>query len=126
MPFPTKGFIQPVTLVDGAGNPVGIIVSDVVPGTVITTPADTAVGPGATVPLPAIPSGTRRFTVEVTGGDATTRIRVREVGGLAGSGKLLVLLGSTVYGGADGAVAALEVQNVVGPAAAVAVQFERD
>jgi hypothetical protein len=95
-------------------------------GTVITTGADTTVAVAATVVLPSIPVGTRRMTVEVTDGDATTRVRIREVGGLAGSGKLLSLLGSTVYGGVDGAIAAIEAQNVVGPTAKVMVQFERD
>jgi hypothetical protein len=37
-----------------------------------------------------------------------TRIRVREVGAGAGRGRLLTLLGSTLYGGADGAIAPLE------------------
>lgn len=94
------------------------------PGSKITSAADTAVAAGATVPLPTPPAGTRRETVQVTGGDSTTRIRVREAGGTAGAGKLLQLLGSTLYGGADGAVGPLEVQNVVGPAAAVSITFE--
>jgi hypothetical protein len=125
MPYPTKGFIQPVTLVDSAGNPVTITI-DLTPGTTITTPADIAVAPGATVALPAVPPGTRRRTIQVTGGDSTTRIRVREVGAGAGRGRLLTLLGSTLYGGADGAIAPLEVENVAGPAATVMVQDERD
>jgi hypothetical protein len=90
------------------------------------TPADIAVGVGATVALPAAPAGTRRRTVQVTGGSNLTRIRVREVGAGAGRGKILTLLGSTIYGGADGAIASLEVQNVAGPAASVMVQDERD
>jgi hypothetical protein len=110
----------------GGGGGASVIVADEVPGTVITTPADTAVGVGATVALPAIPSGVRRMTVQVTDGSSTTHIRVREVGGLAGSGKRLDLSGSTMYGGAAGAIAALEVENIAGPAAAVMVQFERD
>jgi len=100
--------------------------SDVQPGETIASPADIPVGVGATVPLPVIPAGTRRMTVQVTGGDGTSRIRVREVGGAAGRGRLLLMYGSTVYGGVDGALAALEVQNVAGPAATVAVQFEED
>jgi hypothetical protein len=147
MTMPIEGVRVPATIVDKAGNPVALIfdvtipgwrlavtgaaggavvISGVTPGTVITTPADTAVGVAATVALPAIPAGTRRMTVQVTGGDATTRIRVRQVGAGAGRGKLLVLLGSTIYGGADGALMALEVENVTGPIAAVMVQFEQD
>lgn len=103
------------------GTTVNVIDS---PGTVITSPADVAVGPGATVPLPVPPAGTRRMTIEVTGGDSTTRIRVREAGGVAGAGRLLVLLGSTMYGEAGGAIEALEVENVAGPAATVGISFE--
>jgi hypothetical protein len=103
-----------------------VTLSDVQPGETIASPADIPVGVGATVPLPVIPAGTRRMTVQVTGGDGTSRIRVREVGGAAGRGRLLLMYGSTVYGGVDGALAALEVQNVAGPAATVAVQFEED
>jgi hypothetical protein len=125
MPLPTYDFIRPVRLVDAAGNP-AIISVNPVPGTTITTPADIAVAPGATVALPAVPPGTRRRTIQVTGGDSTTRIRVREVGAGAGRGRLLTLLGSTLYGGADGAIAPLEVENVAGPAATVMVQDERD
>jgi hypothetical protein len=125
MPLPTYDFIRPVRIVDAAGNPAIISVSPV-PGTTITTPADIAVAPGATVALPAVPPGTRRRTIQVTGGDSTTRIRVREVGAGAGRGRLLTLLGSTLYGGADGAIAPLEVENVAGPAATVMVQDERD
>jgi hypothetical protein len=102
------------------------VISGIVPGTTITTPADIAVAPGATVALPAVPPGTRRRTIQVTGGDSTTRIRVREVGAGAGRGRLLTLLGSTLYGGADGAIAPLEVENVAGPAATVMVQDERN
>jgi hypothetical protein len=92
-------------------------------GTVVTTAADTAVGIAATVALPVAPLGTKRMTVQNTGG-AGTMIRVREVGGPAGSGVLLPSLGFAVYGGVDGAVAALEVEEVAGIATTVAVQFE--
>jgi hypothetical protein len=107
-------------------TPAGAILIAGSPGATITTPADTAVGVAATELLPAPPAGTRRMTVEVTGGDSTTRIRVREAGGVAGAGTLLLLFGSATYGGQDGAVAALEVENVAGPAASVMVQFEGD
>lgn len=94
------------------------------PGTVITSPVDTPVGAAATVALPAPPVGTTRMTVQVTSGDATTRVRVREVGGAAGSGRLLTLLGSTLYGDPGGAIAAIEAENVAGPATTVSVTFE--
>lgn len=103
----------PVTPISGGGV-----------GTTITSPADTAVAAGVTAPLTAPPVGTLRMTVEVTGGDSTTRIRVREVGGTAGAGRLLVLLGSTTFGGDGGAIASLEVQNVTGPDATVSITFE--
>lgn len=101
------------------------------PGSTITTPADTTVGIGATVALTAPLAGTRRMTVQNTG-PAGTWIRVREVGGAAGSGKLLPRLGEYSYGGADGAIAALEAQDVslavggVAVATTVCVQFERN
>lgn len=98
----------------------------VVPGTVIQSPADVAVGIGATEPLPAVPRNTRRMCVQVTDGDATTLIRIRALGGAPGTGIILVRYGSRVYGGADGALADLEAENVFGPAASVAVQFEID
>lgn len=135
MPAPLKPHLHPVVLHDTEANPFGVtgnplvvsgVIGDVTPGTTITTSADAAVGVGATVPLTVPPANTRRMTIQVTGGDATTRIRVREVGGAAGSGKLLDLLGSTLYGGADGAIAPVEVENVAGPAATVMIQFERD
>lgn len=129
---PQKPVLVPTVLVDANGtpisgsNPLPTDQTTSSPGTVITSQADTVVGIGATVALPAIPTGTRRMTVQVTGGDETTEIRIREVSGVAGSGTLLVNKGSRVYGGADGAVAALEAENVAGPASAVMVQFERD
>lgn len=138
-PIPTGGERQLTIPTDSLGNEVAVVqvagvfrlavdavvtVAPPPPGGEITTPADTVVGVGATVALPAIPVGTVRMTVQVTGGDATTRIRLREVGAGAGRGVLLPLLASRVYGGADGALEPLEVENVVGPAAAVVIQFE--
>jgi len=96
------------------------------PGTVITSNADIVVGVGATVALGVPPANTRRMTVQVTSGSGASRIRIREVAGGAGRGKVLTLLGSTMYGGADGAIASLEAQNVAGPATTIAVQYERD
>jgi hypothetical protein len=100
-----------------------LLTSVVRPGTVITSPADTAL-PAGVVPLTVPPVGTTRMTVQVTSGDATTRVRVRELGGAAGAGVLLVLLGSRVYGADGGSIAALEVELTAGAAAAVAIQFE--
>lgn len=88
-----------------------LTLSSSAPGTVISTPADTAIGIGATVALPAIPAGSKRMTVQNTG-PAGSFIRVREVGGAAGSGVLLGRFSSVTYGGADGALAALEAQDV--------------
>jgi hypothetical protein len=100
-----------------------LLTSVVRPGTVITSPADTAL-PAGTVPLPVPPVGTTRMTVQVTGGSATTQVRIRELGGAAGTGVLLTLLGSRVYGADGGSIAPLEAELTAGAAAAVAIQFE--
>src|SRR6185369_11122780 len=71
------------------------------PGSTIEADPDTVVGIGATVALPVPPATTRRMTVQNTG-PAGTWIRVRPVGGPAGSGRLLPRLGEYTYGGADG------------------------
>jgi hypothetical protein len=116
-------------LVSSGGNPPAPPTP--APGNTITTPADTPVGTGATVPLPAIPSGVRKMTVQNTG-PAGTWIRVREVGGTAGAGKLMPRLGEYTYGGSDGAIAQLEVEDVslavggVAVATTVCVQYERN
>ena len=100
------------------------------PGSTITTPADTAIGIGATVALPAIPAGTRRMTVQNTG-PAGSFIRVREVAAGAGRGSILGRFSSVSYGGSDGALAALEAEDVsaavtgVGVATSAMTQFER-
>lgn len=117
--------VKPVHITNGIGDPVPVTFTGTAPGTAIESAPDTAVGPAATVPLTAPPAGTTRMTVEVTSGDASTRVRIREVGGPAGAGKLLNLLGSTVYGGDGGSIAALEAENVAGPATTIAVQFEK-
>lgn len=98
----------------------------VVPGTVIHSDEDVVVAAGETEPLPEPPDNTRRMVVQVTDGDDTTIVRIRELGGTAGTGIILILHGSRVYGGADGALAPLEAENIAGPEAAVAVQFEED
>jgi hypothetical protein len=64
------------------------------------------------------------MTVQVTLGSALTMVRVRPVGAPAGSGRLLLYTGSTLYGGADGAIAPMEVELIAGPASAVHVDFE--
>ena len=119
----------PVTGPSGPGSAIAVKGS---PGTTITTDPDVAVpGTGGTVPLGPIPAGTRRMYVQ-NAGPAGTWVRVREVGGTAGSGRLLPRLGEAIYGGADGALAQLEVQDVslaVGLSAVatvIAVQYEGD
>lgn len=96
------------------------------PGTLIETPEDITVPVGETVELPEIPAHTRRMCVQVVDGDDTTVIRIREYGNFSGRGIVLVLYGSRVYGGVDGSVARLEAENIAGPEAKIAVQFERD
>ncbi len=140
-PIPTGGERQLVIPTDNEGNEVAVVFDAVAgifrlavdaiitvvpppPGGTITSQADTVVGVGATVALPAVPAGTVRMSIQVTAGDVTTRVRIRETTGPAGSGTLLDILGSRVYGGADGALAAMEAENVAGPASAVMVQFE--
>lgn len=132
MPAPLKPHLFPVVLHDEdavpfgtSGNPVHVdaAISPSPPGTTITTVADTAVGVGVTAPLPAPPAGTTRMTVQNTG-PAGTLIRVREVGGPAGSGLILARYASVSYGGSGGAVDTLEVQDVAAIATTVAIQFE--
>jgi len=97
------------------------------PGLTLVSAADVALGMGVVQPLPVPPFGTRRMVVQVTSGLAgTTEIRIREVGGLAGSGIILVLYGSRVFGGGEGSLTPLEAENMAGPASSVAVQFELD
>jgi hypothetical protein len=87
-------------LVEGSpGNKVGPFAPDV------------AVGIAAVVPLPAAPAGVRRVTVQNTTTTAGRTVRVREVGGILGSGFLLDALQSVSFGGSDGAVALLEVEG---------------
>lgn len=99
------------------------------PGATIFTPDDTVVSAGTTEPLPVPLPGTRRMTVQNTG-PAGTWVRVRELGGTAGSGKLMPRLGEYTYGGADGAIGALEVEDVsvavggLAVATTICVQFE--
>lgn len=122
----TEQFVTPIS-----ASFSGTVATTGSPGTVIYTPADTAVSTGATVALPTAPAGTRRMTVQ-NAGPAGTWIRVREAGGTSGAGKLMPRLGEFTYGGADGAVAALEVEDVslavggLAVATTVVIQFEED
>jgi hypothetical protein len=147
MPAPLNPNLWPSVLHDEDGNPIsaanplpvtpgggGAVPFPVTgsPGATITTQDDIVVGVGATVPLVvAIPAGTRRFTVQNTG-PAGTWVRVREPGVAAGTGRLLPRLGEYTYGGADGAIGELEVEDVslavggLAVATTISVQFEGD
>lgn len=116
--------VQHALAVNAAGQLV-ISVGTVSPGTTIDAVPDTVVGIGATVPLPVPPAGTRRMTVQNTG-PAGSIIRVRQVGGPAGAGTKLTSFGSTSFGGADGAIAAIEAQEISGVATTVGVTFEEN
>lgn len=94
-----------------------------IPGTTITTPADTVVGIGATVALPVPPAGTTRMTVQ-NNGPAATQVKVRETPGGAGDGPVLVRFGSITFGSPGGSIDALEVEEVAGIATTVSVTFE--
>jgi hypothetical protein len=112
----------PVTPLPGPGGAIPVKGS---PGTTITSSPVTAVGALATVPLPVAPAGTRRMRVQNVGSPGSV-LRVREVGGPAGAGFLCVFTGPVEYGGADGALAALEVEETAGVATAAMIQFEGD
>ena len=93
--------------------------------TIGPTPADTVVGIGLIVALPAILPTSRRIRVQNTG-PAGSEIRIREAGGGAGRGSILLRFGVAVFGGSSGALAALEVEEVAGIATTVSVVSERD
>lgn len=116
------GGVQRALAVNSAGQLV-ISIGPSTPGATITTSPDTVVGIGATVPLPAPPAGTTRMTVQNTGPSGSV-IRVRELGGVAGAGIKLVIFAQETYGGEDGAIAPLEVEEVAGIATTVSIQFE--
>jgi hypothetical protein len=125
------GFLDPIGGGAGGGGGGGAISVKGSPGLTITTQADVVIGIGTTVPLGLIPVNTRRFSVQNTG-PAGTWVRVREVGSAAGVGRLMPRLGEYTYGGADGAIAQLEVEDVslavggVAVATTIMVQYERD
>ncbi|MGH7259857.1 MAG: hypothetical protein ACREI9_04160 [Nitrospiraceae bacterium] len=117
---------------DGTGKGIlNVTVVGGVAGTVVFSDPDTAVGIGATVPLPAIPAGTRTMIVQNTG-PAGTYVRVREVGGAVGSGVLLGRFSSKEYGGPAGALDALEVEDVslavggIAVATTIATQYQEN
>lgn len=113
-----------VEVVSGGGDDGAVEVAGS-PGDTVDEPANTALGIGATAALPSAPAGTRRVRVQATGGDDTTEVLIRG-GGVAGRGILLDNNGSTLYGGADGAIADLEAENLAGPAVTIRVQWEED
>ncbi len=147
MPAPLNPNLWATVLHDEDGNPISStnplpvgpggggsdpIPTKGVPGATITTDADVVIGAGLTVPVAVtIPANTRRMTVMNTG-PAGTWVRVREVGAAAGSGQLLPRLGSYTYGGGDGAIEPLEVQDVSNAitgtpvATTISVQYEGD
>ena len=79
------------------------------------TPPDLPVPAAGILPLFTIPGDTKMVTIQNTSKPTgfilnDLYIRVREVGGLPGSGVVLGPLGSVSIGGGDGAWAALEVE----------------
>jgi len=101
----------------------GVIKTNGTPTATITTAANTPVV-GLAVALPVPPAGTKRMRVQNVGG-AGSRMRVREVGGPAGTGVQITRFGVQSFGGADGSIAALEADAVVGaPVAAIIFEIE--
>jgi hypothetical protein len=105
---------------DGTGKGLFPVVG--VPGSSVATEPDTPIPLGPATPLPVPPVGVRRMTVQNISTDPLTEIRVKEVGGAGGI--ILSRLGSTTFGGADGAIAALEAEVFSGPAGVVGVTYE--
>lgn len=129
--FKFVAYLIPINSFGGVFDDEGrliVVGGDVAPGETITSPADTSIGAGTTQSLPAVPANTRRMTVQNTG-PAGSLVRIREMGGTAGTGIILPRFGIKEYGGADGALERLEAQDVSNPAVGtvtVAVQFEGD
>lgn len=81
---------------------------------------NTAVGIGATVPLTAPPANTQRQIVQNRSLSAVSLVLIREVGGTPGTGAALASLGCVTFDD----TASLEVENIAGPAATIAVLQE--
>lgn len=112
------GAVQRHIAVDGTGRLI-TAPGAATPGTTITTVADTLIPAGPPVPLPVPPAGTTEMTIQNT--VAGTTIRVRELGGPAGSGILLFYSQSRTF---TESIAALEAEHIAGPASAAAIQFQ--
>lgn len=127
--FEVGGYFLPRpsgAIITSAAGPGGVIPTKGSPGATITSPADVVVGIGATVALPAVPAGSRRVTIQNTGVTSGSIVRVREAGGAAGTGLKIPNFSTRTFGGADGAIGLLEVQEVSGVATTVATQYEGD
>ena len=112
--------VERVLTGDAVGPNVNAIITPGPAGGNIVTDADVAVGVGATVSLGTPAASSRRMTIQVSTA-AGALIRIRAVGGAAGSGVLLTYLASVTY---DEAVERCEAENVGAVAATVAVQYE--
>jgi hypothetical protein len=107
-------------LVDATGS-LQVSSGSATKGSNITTFADVAAGVGATVSLNAPTATARKMTVQNT--VSGSFLRVREVGGAAGSGIILAYLGSVSY--TEG-FEQVEIENIGAVATAAALQFEED
>ena len=94
------------------------------PGNKIKIPADFPVAALAVVALVPAAAGTRRVTVQQTSHVAGVFVRVRPLGGAAGTGFVLGPLGSISFGGGDGGITTLEVEGDPVAPATVAIGFE--
>ena len=90
------------------------------PGGDIATDADVAVGVGVTANLGALPTNPRTMFIQCTGA-AAALVRIRKIGGVAGSGALLGFREVRVF--TEG-IARCEAENVGAVAATVGVQYE--
>ena len=107
---PLEGAAQ--LIYDGAnwrvlrGDSAGNVGTKAQPGTTITAGANTTPAAVATA-LPVPPAGTRRMTIQNIG-NVGSESQIREVSGTAGTGLVLARFASASFGGADGAIAAME------------------
>lgn len=112
---------------DGTGKGLFPVVGT--PTGTITSEADVPIPIGTTQPLTVPPAGTKRMRVQNIG-PAGSFIRVRKLAEAAGSGIVLARFGVSEYGGADGSIASLEVEDVsaafggVAVAGVATIQFE--